>query len=982
MTSADADDWRVLLPSTRASGAPLALGVELRRRDRADARHWTSRPLRTATARDLVKDPGELFLAVRPLRRNDAGSAWVQSDADWDAVRRPGTRYDAAHSRWFADLLSISRDSLLSGTAGDWLLLDPVASPLLWPHLQSASAAGIALVATERSTRLQWSDELRIVVDIAADGDGGLRLSASADAVGESFPATATRAVGSGGVYAHRVVGKRIDLVLGQVPLTDGVRALLAAPGGLTVAPVDRKAFFRDGYPTILRGAAIRAGRGVTLPPAPRPVPLLVVDFRPDDVVAYRLHWDYPGYARFPLDERAAESGIRDAAAEGLLRPSVLASWTEATGLPFLLAGALRDADAAEFVSHLVPALEARGIATETTGVPRTYAELTGDPAITVSTVESTDPDWFELGFLVRIDGKTIPFEPLFRALALRQGKLKLVDNTWFSLRHPAFDRLKELLDEAAELAEWETGPRIARTHLTLWEDFEDLADETLPARTWRAAVEALRADPGEDPVPLPAAITADLRPYQREGFTRLARLWQHSLGGILADDMGLGKTLQLLTLIAHAREAAAEDAAPWLVVAPTSVLPVWEREAERFASGLRVVVAGRTRDAHGVDLASHVGDADLVITSYTVLRLDAEEFARRPWSGVVLDEAQNVKNPATKQHQAVAALDARAVYAATGTPLENGLGELWALLSLTSPGLFASARRFREDFIQPIEQGKVPENAEGAPFRRSRIELLRRRIRPFLIRRTKELVARDLPERQEQVLRVELAPAHQHRYDTVLQRERQKILGLLPDLDRQRFIVFRSLTMLRMLSLAPGLIEPDDAGIASRKLEELVERLIELRSEGHRALVFSQFTSFLGLAAERLRRAGLRVSYLDGSTRDRDRVVQEFREGDQDAFLLSLKAGGTGLTLTEADYVFLLDPWWNPAAEAQAADRAHRIGQQNRVFVYRMISEGTIEEKVLALQQRKARLFSAVLDDEDLFAQSLTADDIRELLG
>ncbi|MFB7842486.1 DEAD/DEAH box helicase [Microbacterium sp. NPDC056052] len=986
MTSADADDWRVLLPSTRASGAPLALGVELRRRDRADARHWASRPLRTATARDLAKDPGELFLAVRPLRRNDAGSAWVQSEADWDAVRRPGTRYDEAHSRWFADLLSISRDSLLSGTAGDWLLLDPVASPLLWPHLQSASATGIALVATERSTRLRWAEELRIAVDIAADGDGGLVLSASADGEGESFPAAATHAVGSGGVYAHRVVGKRIDLVLGRVPLTDGVRALLSAPAGLTVAPVDRKAFFRDGYPTLLRGGQVRAGHGVTLPAAPKPVPLLVIDFRPDDVVGYRLHWDYPGYARFPLDVRAAESGVRDGAAEGQLRPSVLATWTEVTGLPFMLAGALRDADAAEFVSQLAPALEARGIATETTGTPRTYAQLTGDPSITVSTVESTDPDWFELGVLVRIDGRTIPFEPLFRALALRQGKLKLVDNTWFSLRHPAFDRLKELLDEAAELAEWETGPRIARTHLTLWEDFEDLADETLPARTWRAAVEGLRADPGEDPVPVPSVITAELRPYQREGFTRLARLWQHRLGGILADDMGLGKTLQLLALIAHAREGQSEPtaggAAPWLVVAPTSVLPVWQREAERFAPGLRVAVAGRTRDAHGVDLAAHIDGADLVITSYTVLRLDSEEFARRPWSGVVLDEAQNVKNPATKQHQAVAALDAGAVYAATGTPLENGLGELWALLSLTSPGLFASARRFREDFIQPIEQGKVPENAEGAPFRRSRIELLRRRIRPFLIRRTKELVARDLPERQEQVLRVELAPAHQHRYDTVLQRERQKILGLLPDLDRQRFIVFRSLTMLRMLSLAPGLIEPDDAGIASRKLEELVERLIELRSEGHRALVFSQFTSFLGLAAERLRRAGLRVSYLDGSTRDRDRVVQDFREGDQDAFLLSLKAGGTGLTLTEADYVFLLDPWWNPAAEAQAADRAHRIGQQNRVFVYRMISEGTIEEKVLALQQRKARLFSAVLDDEDLFAQSLTAADIRELLG
>ena len=411
-------------------------------------------------------------------------------------------------------------------------------------------------------------------------------------------------------------------------------------------------------------------------------------------------------------------------------------------------------------------------------------------------------------------------------------------------------------------------------------------------------------------------------------------------------------------------------------------MLPVWQREAERFAPGLRLAVADRTRGAHGVELAAHVAGADVVLTSYTVLRLDAEEFADRRWAGVILDEAQQVKNPATKQHQAVAALNATAVYAATGTPLENGLAELWAILNLTAPGLFPSARRFREDFIQPIEEGKVAENAEGAPYRRSRIELLRKRIRPFLIRRTKELVAPELPERQEQVLRVELGPTHRLRYDTVLQRERQKILGLLPDLDRNRFIVFRSLTMLRMLSLSPGLIDPEDAAIAPRKLEELVERILELRSEGHRALVFSQFTSFLGLAAERLRRAGLQVSYLDGSTRHRDRVVQEFRTGDQDAFLLSLKAGGTGLTLTEADYVFLLDPWWNPAAEAQAADRAHRIGQQNRVFVYRMIAADTIEEKVLALQQRKARLAAAVLDDEDLFAQSLTADDIRELLG
>ncbi|MGN8025814.1 DEAD/DEAH box helicase [Microbacterium sp. 22242] len=989
MSSADTDDWRVLLPGTTSSGAPLALGVELRRRDRADARHWANRPLRTASARDLVKDPGELFLAVRPLMRNEAASSWIQGDASWDAVRRPGPRFAAAHSRWFADLLSISRESLLSGTAGDWLLLDPVASPLLWPHLRSATEHGIPLVATERSTRLRWAEQIRAVVGVAVTDGGGLLLTAEAEALAESFPAAEVHPIGRGGLYAHRVIGPRIDLVLGPAVLSDAVRALLAAPAGLPVAPVDRDAFFREGYPLLLRGAEVRAGDGVRLPDPPQPRPLLVVEYRPADVVGYRLLWDYPGYARFPLDDQPAAAVMRDAAVEAERRPAVLAAWTEVTGLPIALTGEFRDADAAEFVSHRVPTLEEHGIAIEVTGTPRSYQELTGEPQITVNLVESTDPDWFDLGVIVRIEGRSIPFEPLFRALALRQGKLKLVDDTWFSLKHPAFDRLKELLDEAADLAEWDTAPRLPRTHLTLWEDFEDLADEAVPAQTWRAAVEELRADPAADPVPVPAGVTAELRPYQREGLTRLARLWRHRLGAILADDMGLGKTLQLLALIVHARDGepaqhgtAGDARPPWLVVAPTSVLPVWQREAERFAPGLRVVVADRTRDAHGVALDAHSLGADVVLTSYTVLRLDADEFAAHPWSAVILDEAQQVKNPATRQHQAVAALDAGAVYAATGTPLENGLAELWAILSLTSPGLFPSARRFREDFIQPIEQGKVPENAEGAPYRRGRIELLRRRIRPFLIRRTKELVAPELPDRQEQVLRIELGPTHRLRYDTVLQRERQKILGLLPELDRNRFIVFRSLTMLRMLSLSPGLIDPDDADIASRKLEELVERIVELRAEGHRALVFSQFTSFLGLAAERLERAGLNVSYLDGSTRRRDEVVQSFRDGDQDAFLLSLKAGGTGLTLTEADYVFLLDPWWNPAAEAQAADRAHRIGQQNRVFVYRMIAADTIEEKVLALQQRKARLASAVLDDEDLFAQSLTADDIRELLG
>lgn len=353
----------------------------------------------------------------------------------------------------------------------------------------------------------------------------------------------------------------------------------------------------------------------------------------------------------------------------------------------------------------------------------------------------------------------------------------------------------------------------------------------------------------------------------------------------------------------------------------------------------------------------------------------------------VVLDEAQFVKNPATRAHRAVAALRADAVFAVTGTPIENGLDDLWALLALTAPGLFPSARRFREEFVRAIEQ--VPDDAPtalseaaAAAHRETSLARLRRRVRPFLLRRTKEVVASDLPPKQEQEIAVALAPAHRELYERVLQRERQKVLGLLDDLDRQRFIVFRSLTLLRMLALAPALVDERDAALGSAKLDVLLDRLVEVAAEGHRALVFSQFTSFLDMAAERLDAAGLAYAHLDGSTARRGEVVEGFRGGAAPVFLISLKAGGFGLTLTEAEYVFVLDPWWNPAAEAQAVDRAHRIGQTRSVFVYRLIAAGTIEEKVLALQRRKAALSRAVMDDGEAFAAALDADDIRGLLG
>lgn len=968
------DGWRALLASREESDddlAPLALGVELRYREVRGGNPWAARPLRAATPRDVARRTGEILLGIRPLERSAVSGAWVQGGATWDVVRRSSARYGRDRSRWFADLLSIARDSLLSGTAGDWLLVDHLESGLLWSHLRAGAGLGIPLVPTQKDVDVVLVDRAAVRAEITRNDDGALEAAAVIELDGDAVDAADVRPIGRTGVYAVTLHGHRVRVALAEMPLTDAVRALVDAPRPLLVPRADEDAFLREAYPLLARSVEVRSAR-VDLPPLPLPTLVLRLAFRRGDTVAFAFEWDYRGFGRVPFGDSA--HAVRDRPAETAVLQPVSSLWKHTTKEDLASSGAFHDVDAAEFVTQLVPRLEAEGVTVEVSGRRKTYRELAGEPEVTVSTVESTDPDWFDLGVLVRIDGRSIPFEPLFAALTKGRTKLLLVDGSYFSLQHPALDRLRELLEEAAELDEWETGPRIGRHQTDLWEEFEDLADHAQPAVSWRATAEGLRAATGVPPAPMPHGITAELRRYQKEGFDWLAFLWAHRLGGILADDMGLGKTLQILTLIAHARETG--ERRPFLVIAPTSVAGTWQSEAARFAPGLTVQVRGATRSS---GLAEPFV-ADVVVTTYAIARLDADAFAAVEWAGIVLDEAQFVKNPATKLHRAISGLRADVTIAVTGTPLENSLSELWSLLRLTAPGLFPSARKFRERYIQPIEQGKVPENEEGGPFRQRRLAQLRRRIRPLVLRRTKELVASDLPPKQEQILEVELSASHRALYDVVLQRERQKVLGLLPELDRHRFIVFRSLTLLRMLSLSPALIDANDRRIGSRKLDVLLERVAELQEEGHRALVFSQFTSFLDLAAERLSAAGIPYAHLDGSSTRRQEIVDGFRDGTQPVFLISLKAGGFGLTLTEADYVFLLDPWWNPAAEAQAVDRTHRIGQSSQVFVYRLISVGTIEEKVLDLQRRKARLFSAVMDDDALFAEALTADDIRGL--
>ena len=433
----------------------------------------------------------------------------------------------------------------------------------------------------------------------------------------------------------------------------------------------------------------------------------------------------------------------------------------------------------------------------------------------------------------------------------------------------------------------------------------------------------------------------------------------------------------------------------PFLVVAPTSVITNWAAEAARFLPEAKVVTITETT-AGKTPLAERIAGAHLVLTSYTLLRMDEDAYtgyahtlgrtvdestgelsAPEGWGALLLDEAQFVKNTGTRAWSIARAMPARTKIAMTGTPIENNLMELWALLAIVADGLFPSARAFRDLYARPAESGEDPAHAAATAAR------LRRRIRPLMLRRTKELVAAELPAKNDTRVNLPLAAGHRRIYDTHLQRERQKVLGLLEDMDKNRFTIFQSLTLLRRLALDAALIDPEAyAGVSSVKRDYLVQQLPDLLKKGHRVLVFSQFTGYLKSISARLAEEGIGHLYLDGSTRNRAEVIEAFTSGQEPVFLISLKAGGFGLNLTEADHVFIMDPWWNPAAEQQAVDRIHRIGQDKEVHVYRLVAEGTIEEKVMQLKESKAALFDAVVGEGEFASASVTAEDVRELFA
>ncbi len=471
--------------------------------------------------------------------------------------------------------------------------------------------------------------------------------------------------------------------------------------------------------------------------------------------------------------------------------------------------------------------------------------------------------------------------------------------------------------------------------------------------------LEALLDDfSGIPQAPLPPDLQATLRPYQQKGVDWLVFLRDAGLGGILADDMGLGKTLQALCCFQSKAEAGGQT----LVVAPTSVLHNWAREAEKFRPSLKVAVyhgPGRVLDP----------DADVLLTTYGVLRLDVELLAATPWAAVALDEAQAIKNPDSQVARAAYRVDARFRLTLTGTPVENRLEELWSQLHFTNRGLLGGRKDFNERYAKPISVGEA-----GIAGR------LRQRIKPFVLRRMKREVARDLPPRTDMTLSCTLSTAERDVYDAVRAATYERVVKELGE-GRGVMAALEALLRLRQASCHSGLL-PGQVAESSSKLELLLETLDEVVSEGHKALVFSQWTGLLDRIEPHMRRVGLDYVRLDGSTRDRQAVVDRFQdEAGPPVFLISLRAGGTGLNLTAADHVFLLDPWWNPAVEDQAADRTHRIGQDKPVMVYRIVAEDTVEERILALQERKRALAEAALGEAGE-ARSITRDELLALLA
>ncbi len=643
------------------------------------------------------------------------------------------------------------------------------------------------------------------------------------------------------------------------------------------------------------------------------------------------------------------------------------------------------------FTAYAIPQLRSMGWRVE---VAPDYPWQTVEASAPIYAKLSDDdrPDWFSLELGVEVDGHRVDLLPALLEILDGADSLTALANTprkciAVPVGKSRFlpvppERLRLLLQVLRELYKDDGGPLLAAPvarSTALAELGAALHDPDRPL-CWEGATHvrdvgyelALGRRTHAAPVELPKSLNATLRPYQVEGVEWLQHLRACGAGGVLADDMGLGKTLQTITHILIEKEAGRLDK-PAMVVTLTSVIGNWGREIARFAPSLRVVTL---TGPHRAEKFAEIPDHDVLLTTYPLLWRDQDALAAHELHMLVLDEAHSIKNPGGLAHEAVRRLKARTRVALSGTPIENHLGELWAQMDVLNPGMLGPADDFRTNFRIPIEQ-----HGDGR-----RLDTLRERVRPYILRRTKDTVAKDLPPKTEIVRAIELGGAQRELYESIRVAAHADVRAHIKSrgIGASQIAILDALLKLRQVCCDPRLVSGDAAKAVtvSAKYELCIDLIVQQLAAGRRILLFSQFARMLGLLSEGLLGRGIGHVTLTGSTADRQKPIDAFEQGKADVFLISLKAGGTGLNLTSADTVIHYDPWWNPTAQAQATDRAYRIGQKKPVFVHSLIAAGSVEERMLGLQQHKRRLADAILAQGGTAGATLSERDVEDLLS
>jgi superfamily II DNA or RNA helicase len=584
-----------------------------------------------------------------------------------------------------------------------------------------------------------------------------------------------------------------------------------------------------------------------------------------------------------------------------------------------------------------------------------------GHTSMDIEVVEEND--WFDVRAFAFFGEFKVPFLQLrehilhrIQEFVLPNGDIAIIPEEWFA----QYEHLFHFSIKKGEL-------QLHKAHIGL---LHEISEHT--ALTMSRKLAKLSDFDAIENVSLPKDFKGELRPYQQAGYNWFHFLQHYQFGGVLADDMGLGKTVQTLALLQKQKEMVhgTDHAKTSLLILPTSLVYNWLKEAEKFVPKLRIMTHtgyNRSKDAYAF---THF---DLVITTYGILRSDTEMFSKFFFNYIILDESQQIKNPTSKSFKSIKQLKGKHKLALSGTPIENSVSDIWSQMHFTNPGLLGSYAFFQKEFVHGIEKKKDDSVAH-------RLQAI---IKPFVLRRTKSQVATELPPKTEQLVYCEMTERQSEVYETTKSEYRNALLdNMMQERSaRGQIALLQGLTKLRQMANHPRMTDEGYTG-DSGKFDTVIEMLQTVATEGNKVLIFSQFVKHLELFREYFDREKIRYAYLDGGTKDRSEAVRHFKENEEvKIFLISIKAGGVGLNLTEADYVFILDPWWNPAVEQQAIDRSHRIGQERNVFIYKFISKDTVEEKITALQARKKSLATSLITTEESFVKSLSPDDLKELL-